>query len=139
MTKKESNVISMEDFNLKEEFKAMKYSLVGMSKQVEITIKTTNEIIEKYNQVVQHQNEISTHIKNLFMDDRLTKNIINQLRGFFEKTFPSYMTDPHFVKIKQLSDLLIDSSETGLQKKKDFFEQAEKAAKANETTQTAKA
>ena len=127
---KKDNVVSMKEFNLTEEIKAMKASIIGMSKQNDITIETTNQIIERYNSVVNHQQELSSHIENLYMDNRLSKNILNQLKGFFEKSFPAYANDPHFATIRQLSELLIDSSEEGIQKKREFFEQADKAANA---------
>jgi hypothetical protein len=127
---KKNNLVSMKEFNLTEEIKAMKASIIGMSKQNDITIETTNKIIERYNSVVNHQQELSTHIDILYMDNRLSKNILNQLKGFFEKSFPAYANDPHFATIRQLSELLIDSSEEGIQKKREFFEQADKAANA---------
>ncbi|MBP6739556.1 MAG: hypothetical protein KA146_06175 [Leptospiraceae bacterium] len=130
---KKDNIVSMKDFNQAEEIKAMKSSIIGMSKQIEITIETTNKIIERYNSVVNHQQELSMHIENLYMDNRLMKNILNQLKGFFEKSFPGYANDPHFTIIRQLSELLIDSSEEGIQRKREFFEQAAKANEAQTT------
>lgn len=133
MDKKNNNIVSMVDFNQAEEIKAMKIAVAAMSKQVEITIETTNKIIERYNSVVSHQKELTDHIDNLYMDNRLMKNILNQLKGFFEKSFPGYANDPHFTIIRQLSELLIDSSEEGIQRKKEFFEQAAKANEAQTT------
>lgn len=132
-TDKPEKVISMKEFNLMEEMRAMKASIIGISKQNEITIETTNKIIERYNLIVEHQNELTNHIDHLYMDNRLMKNILNQLKGFFEKSFPSYSNDPHFTIIRQLSELLIDSSEEGIKRKRDFFEQAAKANEAQTT------
>ncbi len=130
---KKDNVVTMKNFNSEEELKAMKMSVVGMSKQLAITIETTNKIIENYNLVINHQNEIAGLAENLYLDNRLMKNILNQLKGFFEKSFPSYASDPHFVRIREMSEMLIDSSENALEKKKNFFEQI---IKANNEPQT---
>ena len=126
------NVVDIRKLNIEEDLKALKIAVASNTKQLNITIDTANAIIENYNKLILHQTEMQSQIENLNMDTRLMRNILNQLRGFFSKTFPSYMNEPHFILIQQLGDLLIDTSEEGLKKKKEFFEQAASKAKTNE-------
>jgi hypothetical protein len=124
---KTSNII---DLNKEAEYKAMKQAITAMSKQLDATIQTTREIIEKYNQVITFNRELFDKFNELSMDNRLTKNILNQLKSFFEQNFPSHMNQPHFQTIKQLCDLLIDGSEEGIKNKINFFEEVRKQNEA---------
>lgn len=131
---KQDNMIS---FNKEKEFVAMKKSVIAQSKQLDITIEKVGEIINKYNEVVEHQKEMFENFHALSMDNRIMKNILNQLKGFFEQNFPGYMNQPHFKMIRDFCDLLIDSSEEGIQKKEQFFAAIQREHDARQQQQQA--
>lgn len=115
---------------LQEDVKAISLSLAGISKQHDVTIETTKQIIENYNQVVLSQNELATMINVINMDILLSKNILVQIKDFIDKTFPGYSKATNLQVVTQLMDLLIDSTEKGIENKKNFFEQARRNAEA---------
>ena len=82
------NVVDIRKLNIEEDMKALKIAVASNTKQLNITIDTANAIIENYNKLILHQTEMQSQIENLNMDTRLMRNILNQLRGFFSKTFP---------------------------------------------------
>lgn len=94
---------------------------IGLAKQISVISETTEEIINRYNSVIEHLKESQEITRTLILDNRLTRNILNQIRGLFNQNFPNHKNDPHIIMINRLLDLLIKDGEDGTKAKEEFF------------------